>query len=316
MYILVTGSSGFIGSRIVKKLLDQDYSVICIDLLDYYDLPDNYANKFYFYRGDLCDRDLMDYIFDTHEIGYVFHLAASIKVPEGEKFPLMYYQNNIESIFVILEMMQKYNCKNIVFASTSAVYGTASDHSFTEEQAGDPISVYGRSKLFGETIIKDVCDSENFNYVIFRFFNAAGGVDHSDQQNHLIPVVIDKIKKQEPPIEIFGTDYSTPDGTCVRDYIHVDDIADAFLYCVPLFDTRQTKEIINLGSAKGYSVREIINECFSVLNTIVLTKDRPRRAGDPAFILADSSKAKRVLNWEPQKTLKDMILDTYSDDIP
>ena len=314
--ILITGSSGFIGSRVTRKLLENGYKVIGIDLRpaikDLLEFPQYHHREI-----DITDQKAVASLFDEVDSEtIVFHLAALIKVDESEIYPNLYYKHNFLSTLNILSnIISNHPRPQIIFASTAAVYGNKFDQAFREDDAGNPKSVYGRTKLMCEQLICDYVKAYNINAVIFRFFNVAGG-QHTDPPCHLISTVIDKLMKKEP-IEIFGTDYSTSDGTCVRDYIHVDDIADAFLKAIVLIKQNKGTRIFNLGSSCGYSVREIINQCIKIfskrypnlpISSIVETE---KRIGDPPIVYADIQLATKELKWKPQKDIHQIIEDSF-----
>lgn len=311
--ILITGGSGFIGTKIIEMLLasENTFKIICIGPINR--LPEHLKDQVTFYL-EYIQPDILNRIFSEHDITHVFHLAASIFVDDGEKDPISYYQNNICPLIYILDAMKYFKCKNIVFSSTAAVYGKYRGCvPFVETDAGSPQSVYGRSKYYSERILQDVCSVENINYFIFRFFNVAGGKDQSDVPKHLIPVLVDRIQNDQE-VTIFGTDYDTVDGSCVRDYIHVEDIARAFLLAIQKFaDDDKCEHLMNLGSRNGYSVKQIIDATFNVLGKKVNVVESARRDGDTPFNLADSSLAEQILGWKPQMTLEDIIRDCNVD---
>ena len=311
MQILVTGGAGFIGSVIVHKLIKLGYNVVVIDNLEAGNaevLPVGVK----FYEGDIGDIDTLVDIFYNNNITHVIHCAAYIDVGESMTAPLKYFHNNIAKPINLLRVMESFNCKNIIFSSTCAVYGAPDELPLTEKHSKNPANIYGHSKDIFEQILNMTCNVHNINYTIFRFFNAAGA--YIDEQNgivvgeqrevetHLIPIVIKNIINKIT-VKIFGDDYSTPDGTCIRDYIHVEDLADAHILALG----KSGKNVYNLGTGKGTSVKDVISiiEKFSGIKANVQICNR--RPGDPAELYADNTKAQDELKWMPKHDIESII---------
>ncbi|EGA90038.1 UDP-glucose 4-epimerase [Planococcus donghaensis MPA1U2] len=269
MAILVCGGAGYIGSHTVKELVNT-YDVVVLDNLTtgFEQLIDSKAT---FIKGDLGDSAILDEIFTTHKIDAVFHFAANSLVGESVQNPLKYYRNNVSATLVLLEKMIEHGVKRFIFSSTAATYGIPDTDMITEETATNPINPYGRSKLMIEQVLADLAHVHDFQYVVLRYFNAAGahesgeiGESH-DPESHLIPIVLQHLLGQRDKISVFGTDYETADGTCIRDYIHVTDLARAHILSYEGMATGKiTNKTYNLGNGAGYSVKEIIETCQKI----------------------------------------------------
>lgn len=313
MRVLVVGGAGYIGSHAVNELIKDHQDVIILDNLSsgYMDLVHPDAK---FYLGDIRNKEDVKQVFQMEKIDVVMHFAAKIIVPESIKIPLEYYYNNVEGVRILLEVMNEFNVKKIVFSSTAAVYGEASGVC-SENSITKPINPYGETKLACEKLISWVAQAHEFNYVIFRYFNVAGA-DPSlkiglmkDQLTHLIPVAIQGILGIRDKLVIYGNDYPTKDGTCVRDYIHVADLAYAHVLGAHYLMNGGNSETMNLGSNAGFTVLEVAQ----TVNEIAPLKIEigPRRQGDPAELIASNEKAKKILGWEPRYTLKDIVMHDY-----
>jgi UDP-glucose 4-epimerase len=313
MKVLVVGGAGYIGSHTVYELIKDGQEVIILDNLSsgYMELVHEDA---IFYHGDIRKKSDIEQVFIDHQIDVVMHFAAKIIVPESVKEPLEYYHNNVEGVRVLLEAMRDHQIKNIVFSSTAAVYGEASGVCL-EDSATKPINPYGETKLACEKMIQWVCQAYQMNYVIFRYFNVAGA-DLSlkiglmkDQLTHLIPVAIQGILGIRDHLTIYGNDYPTKDGTCIRDYIHVSDLAYAHVLGAKYLMQGGKSEIMNLGSNSGFTVLEVAKAVHEIapLKYII----GPRRDGDPAELIASNQKAKTILKWSPKYNLKDIVLSDY-----
>lgn len=313
MRVLVVGGAGYIGSNTVNELIKDNQEVIILDNLSsgYMDLVHPKAK---FYLGDIRIKSDIERVFKAEKIDVVMHFAAKIIVPESVKLPLEYYYNNVEGVRVLLEVMKENDVKKIVFSSTAAVYGEASGVCY-ETSETKPINPYGETKLACEKLISWVANAHDFKYVIFRYFNVAGA-DPSmtfglmkDQLTHLIPVAIQGILGIREKLMIYGNDYPTKDGTCIRDYIHVSDLAYAHVLGAHYLMNGGASEIMNLGSNKGFSVLEVAK----AVNEIAPLKIEigPRRDGDPAELIASNEKARTLLHWEPKYTLKDIVNHDY-----
>ncbi|AGB41275.1 UDP-glucose-4-epimerase [Halobacteroides halobius DSM 5150] len=304
MNILVTGGAGYIGSHVVKELLDTKHQVITYDNLQKGHKEAVLGGKFV--EGDLADKELLTTTFKDYNIDAVIHLAADSLVGESMEEPAKYYQNNMVNGLNLLDVMVENNVKNIVFSSTAATYGDVDHIPITEDLPKEPTSVYGRSKLFFEQIMQDYDQAYNLKYISLRYFNASGadesgqiGEDHNPE-THLIPIVLQKALGQRDKLAIFGTDYPTRDGTCVRDYIHVTDLAQAHILGIEALADGKESSIYNLGNGDGYSVKEVIETASEVVGKEIEAIAGERRAGDPATLIASSEKIKKELGWKPQ----------------
>ncbi len=305
--ILVTGGAGYIGSHAVLELEKAGYDVIILDNLVYghLDLVESvFSSKLII--GNTGDRELLDRIFSTHSIAAVIHFAAYAYVGESVSNPAKYYHNNVTSTLTLLEAMVAANVKNIVFSSTCATYGIPETVPILENAPQNPINPYGMTKLMVEAILKDFSRAYGLQFVAFRYFNAAGadpdgklGEDH-DPETHLIPLVLQTALGVRDSISIFGTDYPTPDGTCIRDYIHVTDLANVHILGLEYLLNGGDSDIFNLGNNNGFSVREIIEVAKQVTGRDIKTIEQERREGDPPILVGSSEKAKKILGWSPQ----------------
>ncbi|MBL1209508.1 UDP-glucose 4-epimerase GalE, partial [Geminocystis sp. GBBB08] len=287
MTILVTGGAGYIGSHTVKLLKSKDYDLLVLDNLVYghqYIIDKLNVN---FVHGDLSDRLLLDKIFQEYKIEAVIHFAAYAYVGESMENPAKYYRNNVVSTLNLLEAMETAGVKNIVFSSTCATYGVPKEIPITESHPQNPINTYGYTKLVVEKMLADFQRAYNWEYVAFRYFNAAGasvdgliGEDH-DPEPHLIPLVLYTALGKRDSIYILGDDYPTPDGTCIRDYIHVEDLAQAHLLGVEYLLKGGKSEVFNLGNGNGFSVKEVIQAAKNVTRKDFTIKIGDRRPGDP-----------------------------------
>ncbi len=316
--ILVVGGAGYIGSHTVKELLDQGHEVVVFDNLST-GHRESVDERAIFEQGDLSKQADLDRVFSTYSIDAVMHFAAFSLVGESVKSPLKYYKNNVAATLLLLENMMKYKVMNFIFSSTAATYGIPETDLITESTNTNPINPYGRSKLMIEQMVKDFHDAYGLHYVILRYFNAAGahvsaeiGEDHSPE-THLIPLVLQHLLGKRETIAIFGTDYDTPDGTCIRDYIHITDLAEAHILAVKsLLDGTKEGETYNLGNGKGFSVKEIIETCERVTERKAKVVLADRRAGDPAQLVASSDKIRRELGWEAKFSLEAIIKTAWN----
>jgi UDP-glucose 4-epimerase len=313
--ILVVGGAGYIGSHVVKELVRRKRSVIVLDNLStgHWQAVDKEA---IFVQGDLGNRDDVERIFKEYSIDAVMHFAANSLVGESVTKPLKYYENNVAATLVLLKVMIEHGIKSFIFSSTAATYGIPSVGFITEEAPTNPINPYGRSKLMIEQMLADFAHAYQLEYIILRYFNAAGadesgeiGEDHTPE-THLIPLVLKHLLGQRESISVFGTDYPTFDGTCIRDYIHVTDLARAHILALDaLLESHDTHicETYNLGNGQGYSVKEIIKKCEEVTGKTANIIYTERRSGDPATLIASSQKIERALGWKAVYTLEDII---------
>ncbi len=326
--IFVTGCTGYIGSHTLVELLNDGYNVVGLDNFsnskkDVIEKIKTITNKdFKFYEGDMLDKDLLRKIFTENKIDLVIDFAAYKSVGDSVSLPIEYYINNVSSVLNLITVMKEFDIKSLVFSSSATVYGDAKVVPVTEEsEIGGTTNPYGTSKLYVEQILNDLYHADNsFNICIFRYFNPVGahksgliGEDNKGKPANLMPFVVKVAKGELECLSVFGDDYDTIDGTGVRDYIHIVDLAKAHVKGVEkLFNEGQGLYVYNLGTGSGKSVLEVINTFESVNNTKVNYKIVERRAGDVATSYADSSKAKRELGWEPIYSLEDMCKDAYN----
>ncbi len=316
MNILVTGGAGYIGSHTCKQLKKQGYNPITYDNL-------SRGHKEFVKWGPLVVGDILDTkkVTETlkeYNIQAVLHFAAFAYVGESVEKPELYYRNNVHGSLSLFEGMIQANVKKLVFSSTCATYGMPEKVPLTEDLLQNPINPYGQSKLMVEKILKDFGTAYNFKSVCLRYFNAAGADVESEigewhePETHLIPLAIDGVLKNKT-MKIFGTDYPTPDGTCLRDYIHVSDLAQAHVLALKYLDTAEKNfDYFNLGNEKAYSVKEILTAVEKVSGKKVPAETYSRRPGDPSLLVSDSTKAKNILGWKPEVTnINDIIKTAY-----
>ncbi|OUL19677.1 UDP-glucose 4-epimerase GalE [Nostoc sp. 106C] len=305
--ILVTGGAGYIGSHAVLALKNAGYEVIVLDNLSngHRELVEEVLQVKLFV-GDMSDPALLDNIFSTHNIAAVMHFAAYIAVGESVTHPAKYYQNNVVGTLTLLKAMIKASVNKFIFSSTCALYGVPQFIPLTEDHPQDPISPYATSKWMVERILSDFDIAYNLKSVRFRYFNAAGadpsgllGEDH-EPETHLIPLVLLAALGKRESIFIFGTDYPTSDGTCIRDYIHVTDLAQAHILGLQYLLKGGESEVFNLGNGSGFSVREVIENAQKVTGKEIKIEERDRRPGDPPILVGSSEKARQKLGWRPQ----------------
>lgn len=315
MKILVTGGAGYIGSHAVKGLLEKGYEVVVVDNLDtghVEAIPSNIQ----FYIGDIRNRNFLNDVFEKENIEGIIHFAAHSLVGESITNPLKYFHNNTYGMMVLLDVMKERNVDKIVFSSTAATYGEPKNIPITEEEATSPTNPYGESKLMMEKMMKWADKAYGTRYVSLRYFNVAGasldgsiGEDHRIE-THLIPLVLQTALGKRESITIFGNDYNTKDGTCIRDYIHVVDLVDAHILALEYLIKGNESNIFNLGSATGYSVKEIIDVAKKVTGVPIHTIQGERRIGDPSRLIASSKKAQEMLGWEPKYTNIQQIIES------
>ncbi|MGD7652596.1 MAG: UDP-glucose 4-epimerase GalE [Verrucomicrobiales bacterium] len=312
--ILVTGGAGYIGSHTVRLLAGQGRKIVVLDNLVFGHDQAIVDPDVELVVGEVGDQDLVRSLFEKHKFGAVIHFAAYAYVGESVTNPLKYYQNNTAEPIKLLQVMQEFGCKVFVFSSTCATYGVPDKLPITESNTQDPINPYGRSKLMVEWILKDCGEAWGLRSACLRYFNASGcspdgkiGEDHNPE-THLIPRVMMALTGEIDHIEVFGTDYNTPDGTCIRDYIHVEDLADAHAKALDHLAAGGESVRCNLGTGVGVSVKQIINAVEEVTGKEVPVKYGPRRAGDPDSLVADPSLAKELIGWEAtRKDVRDMV---------
>ncbi len=311
--ILVTGGAGYIGSHVVKELLHQNYKPIVFDNLQTGHRKT--TRKVPFIEGDLSDQRKLAEAFQTNSIDAVMHFAADCLVGESVKDPAKYFNNNVKNSLKLIEMMEEFKVNKIVFSSSAAVYGEPKEIPISENHPCAPTNPYGETKWIFEKVLQAFHDGGKLNFISLRYFNAAGadpkgefGEDHY-QETHLIPLVI-KAALDGTSVPVFGTDYNTPDGTCIRDYIHVTDLAQAHILALRKLDQGRISGIYNLGNGNGYSVREVIETVKKVTGRKVAAIDSPRRPGDPARLVASSQKIKEELGWIPKYPDLETIVKT------
>ncbi|MCM3668113.1 UDP-glucose 4-epimerase GalE [Mesobacillus maritimus] len=318
MSILVLGGAGYIGSHAVYQLIDQGYEVVVVDnLLTGHEQAIHPNAKFY--KGDIREKAFLQNVFKSESIDGVIHFAASSLVGESMTNPIKYFDNNVYGTQVLLDVMTEYDVKNIVFSSTAATYGEQEVMPITEEMATIPTNAYGETKLTMEKMMKWCDQAHGIKFVSLRYFNVAGarstgeiGEDH-DPETHLIPVVLQVALGQREFISIFGDDYDTEDGTCIRDYIHVEDLIDAHILALRYLHDGGDSNVFNLGSSQGFSVKDIIDTAREVTGHPIPAKTVERRAGDPSSLIASSAKAKEVLGWNPKRTsIHQIIQDAWN----
>ncbi|MBL9114046.1 MAG: UDP-glucose 4-epimerase GalE [Verrucomicrobiaceae bacterium] len=302
--ILVTGGAGYIGSHTVRQLLKRNEKMVVLDNLSYGHEEAVPVGAVTFVRGELADSSTLESIFTQHRIDAVLHFAASTYVGESVSDPLKYYRNNIAAPLTVLETMQRHQCKRFIFSSTCATYGDPQKIPMAEDHPQQPVNPYGASKWMLERVLKDCDRAWGLKSVFLRYFNASGcdpngeiGEDH-DPETHLIPRVLMAIAGEIPAITVFGTDYPTPDGTCIRDYIHVNDLASAHALALEHLRKGGESTAVNLGTGRGFSVTEIIKTAEDITGKRVPVEYGPRRPGDPSELICDPRKAKEVLGWE------------------
>ena len=318
MNVLVTGGAGYIGSHAVRELLAAGHGVVVYDSLvkgHRGAVPDGVP----FVKADIRNAAVLAETFEVFPVDAVMHFAAASEVGESMANPAKYYQDNVAATLSLLDSLHKAKIKKIVFSSTAAVYGEPESCPISEDAALKPTNVYGRTKLIIEGMLADFAMAYGFSYVALRYFNAAGalpaggvGEDHTPE-SHLIPLILKTALGQREAISVYGTDYPTPDGTCIRDYIHVTDLATAHVLALEHLLAGGGPRTYNLGSQTGFSVREVINQTKQVTGVDFPVKETPRRAGDPAVLVASSAKFQTDFPWQPRYSNLDTILRTAWD---
>jgi UDP-glucose-4-epimerase GalE len=313
MRILVTGGAGYIGSHAVRTLIARGHDVWIYDNLSFGHRAAVPADRLI--EGDLGEADKLDHALLIHRIEAVMHFAAFCFVGESVTDPTKYYRNNVCNSVTLFERMRRHGVNRLVFSSTCATYGTPDKVPIDEDTPQRPINPYGRTKLMIEQAMRDFASAYGWGCTALRYFNASGaaadgsiGEDH-EPETHLIPLVIQAATKKRPHIEIFGTDYPTPDGTCIRDYIHVEDLAEAHALAIEKIAPGQFNAF-NLGTGRGYSVREVVKTVEAITGKSVTIKEGPRRAGDPAELVAAPARAMKALGWRPRYPELEQIVAT------
>lgn len=314
MAVLVCGGAGYIGSHTVAELLEKGEEVVILDNLEKGHKEAVLGGKFY--EGDLRDSELLDKIFTENTIDSVIDFAAYSLVGESVENPLKYFENNVSSTINLLEAMKRHNVKYIVFSSTAATYGEPDNLPILEEDRTYPTNPYGESKLAVEKILKWCDRAYGIKYTVLRYFNAAGahisgkiGEDHTPE-SHLIPLILQVALGKRDKIMIFGEDYNTEDGTCIRDYIHVTDLSSAHVLALHRLRKGEESRIYNLGNGKGFSVKEVVETARRVTGCDIKAEATERRAGDPAILIASSEKAQQELGWKPKYNSLETIIET------
>lgn len=313
--VLITGGAGYIGSHTVKKLGEAGYELVIYD-----NLSTGSADAILYgelVQGDLNDAERLSQVFANHRFDAVIHFAASISVPESLANPIGYYHNNTCNVVNLLRCCQTYNVNELVFSSTAAVYGEIEDYPVQETSPTSPINPYGQSKLMSEKIIRDYALASDLKYIILRYFNVAGA-DSSGKIGqmgkkaaHLIKVGCDAALGIRPSASIFGTDYPTPDGTGIRDYIHVEDLAAAHVDALAYLEQKSSaSQILNCGYGTGYSVKEVLSKIKEISGVDFVINETPRREGDPACVVASGDKIRKIIGWKPQHNSLDEIVSS------
>ena len=315
MSILVCGGAGYIGSHTVHQLVEKGEDVVIVDNLQTGHMG-AVNPKAKFYKGDIREAEVLDRIFTENKIDAVVHFAANSLVGESMTNPLKYFNNNVYGMQVLLEAMVRHGIDKIVFSSTAATYGEPERIPIMEDDRTEPTNPYGQAKLIMEKMMKWVSLANGIRYVSLRYFNAAGaiedgsiGEDHSPE-THLIPLILQVPLGKRDHITVFGEDYPTPDGTCLRDYIHVLDLADAHVLAIDYLRRGGESNIFNLGNGQGFSVKEMIEAAKEATGLDIKVEIGERRAGDPAQLIASSEKARKVLGWQPKFTDVKAVIGT------
>lgn len=319
--ILVTGGAGYIGSHCVLALLKQGYDTAIFDNLSTGHIETVNTLKKYgnvsFYQGDLLDLNSINNVFKQTKIDAVIHFAAFSQVGESVKNPQKYYINNVCGTINLLKAMLDNDVKKIVFSSTAATYGEPQYTPIDENHPQNPINPYGQTKLMIEKIMDDYDKAYGLKSVRLRYFNVAGADSESrigewhEPETHLIPNILKSTFSGGKTFEMYGADYNTKDGTCVRDYINIEDLAHAHILALEYLKNGGNTNYFNLGTKEGNTVKEVFEACEKITNQNIPVKQMPRRDGDPACLVADNSKAKELLKWEPKKSLNDSIKTAY-----
>ena len=318
MAILVLGGAGYIGSHAVDQLINKGYEVVVVDSL-FTGHKAAVHEKAKFYEGDIRNKEFLNNVFEQETIDGVMHFAAFSLVGESVEKPLMYFNNNVYGMQVLLEVMKEHDVKHIVFSSTAATYGEPEVVPISEDMPTNPKNPYGESKLMMEKMMKWCDNAYGMKYVALRYFNVAGaksdasiGEDHNPE-THLVPIILQVALGQRDSLKIFGDDYATPDGTCIRDYVQVEDLIAAHILALEYLKAGNSSDAFNLGSNDGYSVKEMLDAARVVTGKEIPAEIVPRRAGDPAQLVASSEKARNILGWTPEYTdIKEIIRTAWN----
>lgn len=312
--ILIVGGAGYIGSHINKKLSDQGYQTVVFDNLSFGHA--DFAKWGIFQQGDLENVDDIREVFKKYPIDAVMHFAAFTYVGESVENPQKYYLNNLRNTLNLLQVMLEEDVKYFVFSSTCATYGTPEKIPIPENHPQSPINPYGKAKLMVEQVLADYSQAYGMKYASLRYFNAAGADPDAeigelhDPETHLIPLILDVAGGVRDKVQIYGTDYPTPDGTCIRDYIHVMDLADAHIKALEYLQEGGKSDVFNLGNGQGFSVREVIETAKEVTGKDITAEEVERRAGDPPVLVGSSKKARETLGWNPKYPDLQLIIET------
>jgi len=312
MRVLVVGGAGYIGSHMVKILLGAGHEVITLD-----NLSSGHRDAVLggiFVEGDLADTKCLTQVFEQHQPEAVMHFASYIQVGESVRKPDIYYRNNVTNTLNLLDVMLKYDVKKFIFSSTAAVFGEPDYVPIDETHPNRPLNPYGRSKWMIEQVLADYSKAFDLRSVCLRYFNAAGADpegqlgERHDPETHLIPLILQAASGRRESIQVFGRDYDTPDGTCIRDYIHIVDLCSAHLAALVYLTKGGSSDCFNLGNGSGFSVQEVIDAVQKVSGKQVTVINGPRREGDPARLVADAKRARSILAWQPTYTTLDTIV--------
>lgn len=312
MRILVTGAAGYIGSVCTETLIERGHSVIALD-----DLSEGHKEavdpRAAFCRVNLHDSESLDAVFRSHKIDAVMHFAAVCLVEESVREPGKYYRTNVAAGINLVDAMVRHDVRKLIFSSTAATYGEPKSTPISEEHPTNPVNPYGASKLLFERVLADFRQSSGLDYVTMRYFNAAGassnfGEDHSPE-THIIPILFQVATGERDAFQIYGTDYPTPDGTCVRDYVHIVDIAQAHALAVEHI-SEYAGRIYNIGNSQGFSVNEVVQAASRIVGSQIKCRKAPRRSGDPATLVASSDRIRTELRWSPAFSRLETIIQT------
>ncbi len=312
--ILITGGGGYIGSHANKILNKKGFKTVVYDNLSCGHRE--FAKWGHFVFGDLADKDQLRLCFKNYPIDAVMHYCSFCYVGESVDHPAEYYRNNVVNTLNLLDVMVEYGVKYFIFSSTCATYGNPLQIPMTEDHPQQPINPYGKSKLMVEQVLKDFDAAYGIRHVCLRYFNAAGADPEGEigewhePESHLIPLTLQVAAGEREHVQIYGTDYDTPDGTCIRDYIHVNDLAEAHLLALEYIQQGRPSETFNLGNGKGFSVKEVLNEVRRITGKNIVSLETIRRVGDPPILVGSSEKALKILKWQPTLTSLAEIIAT------
>lgn len=314
MKVLVTGGAGYIGSHVVRQLGEAGHEIIVYDNLSTgYSWAVTHGELVV---GDVADEEALAEVFAAHDFEAVLHFAANIVVPESVENPLKYYGNNTRNTFNLLKAIDRFKVPYMVFSSTAAVYGMPDESMIDEQSPLLPINPYGASKMMSERMVTDLSAASELRHTILRYFNVAGADPQTrigqatPEATHLIKVACECVTGQRPAMQIFGTDYDTRDGTCIRDYIHVEDLAKAHVMALNYMAGGGESRILNCGYGRGFTVKEVIEAVKRIAEVDFPVKEAPRRPGDPAALMADNTNIRQILGWQPDFDDLDQIVST------